>query len=59
MVQQILPITLPKKLAAGDVKRAKSKELGLKPFIVGLGAALVVGLVSFVAIAVLGAFVTY
>jgi uncharacterized integral membrane protein (TIGR00698 family) len=35
------------------------KELGLKPFIVGLGAALVVGLVSFVAIAILGAFVTY
>jgi uncharacterized integral membrane protein (TIGR00698 family) len=35
------------------------KGLGLKPFIVGLGAALVVGVVSFVAIAILGAFVTY
>ncbi|MBN2573748.1 MAG: 4Fe-4S binding protein [Deltaproteobacteria bacterium] len=35
LVQQILPITLPKKLAAGDVKRAKSKELGLKPEEIG------------------------
>jgi hypothetical protein len=30
----------------------------MKPFIVGLGAALVVGIVSFVAITLLGSFVT-
>ena len=35
------------------------KGLGAKPFIVGLGAALVVGLVSFVAISLLGRFVTF
>jgi uncharacterized integral membrane protein (TIGR00698 family) len=34
------------------------KGLGIKPFIVGLGAALIVGVVSFVAISLLGAFVT-
>lgn len=34
------------------------KGLGIKPFIVGLGAALIVGLVSFVAISLLGTFVT-
>jgi len=34
------------------------KGLGLKPFLVGLGAALVVGVVSFVAISLLGSFVT-
>jgi uncharacterized membrane protein YadS len=33
------------------------KGLGIKPFIVGLGAALIVGLVSIVAISLLGAFV--
>lgn len=35
------------------------KGLGVKPFVVGLGAALVVGLVSFVTISLLGRFVTY
>lgn len=35
------------------------KGLGVKPFVVGLGAALVVGLVSFVAISLLGKFVTF
>jgi hypothetical protein len=35
------------------------KGLGLKPFIVGLGAALMVGVVSFVTILALGAFVTF
>ncbi|GAB4438434.1 MAG: YeiH family protein [Anaerolineae bacterium] len=34
------------------------KGLGIKPFIVGLGAAVVVGLISLVAISALGAFVT-
>ena len=34
------------------------KGLGVKPFVVGLGAALVVGVVSFVAISLLGSFVT-
>jgi uncharacterized integral membrane protein (TIGR00698 family) len=34
------------------------KGLGVKPFIVGLGAALIVGVVSFVAITLLGTFVT-
>ncbi len=34
------------------------KGLGIKPFIVGLGAALVVGMVSFIAISLLGNFVT-
>ena len=34
------------------------KGLGIKPFLVGLGAALVVGIVSFVAISLLGNFVT-
>ncbi|OGO20678.1 MAG: hypothetical protein A2Z14_19100 [Chloroflexi bacterium RBG_16_48_8] len=34
------------------------KGLGIKPFIVGLGAALIVGVVSFVAISLLGAFIT-
>jgi uncharacterized integral membrane protein (TIGR00698 family) len=34
------------------------KGLGVKPFLVGLGAALVVGVVSFVAISLLGNFVT-
>jgi uncharacterized integral membrane protein (TIGR00698 family) len=34
------------------------KGLGVKPFFVGLGAALMVGVVSFVAISLLGAFVT-
>jgi uncharacterized integral membrane protein (TIGR00698 family) len=34
------------------------KGLGTKPFLVGLGAALVVGVVSFVAISLLGNFVT-
>jgi uncharacterized integral membrane protein (TIGR00698 family) len=34
------------------------KGLGIRPFIVGLGAALIVGLVSFVAISLLGAFVS-
>lgn len=33
------------------------KGLGIKPFVVGLGAALMVGVVSFVAISVLGTFV--
>jgi len=33
------------------------KGLGIKPFVVGLGAALVVGVVSFVAISLLGSFV--
>jgi uncharacterized integral membrane protein (TIGR00698 family) len=35
------------------------KGLGVKPFVVGLGAALVVGIVSFAAISLLGTFVTY
>ena len=35
------------------------KVLGLKPFTVGLGAALMVGVISFVAISLLGAFVTF
>jgi uncharacterized membrane protein YadS len=35
------------------------KGLGVKPFIVGLGAALMVGLVSFATISLLGSFVTY
>jgi uncharacterized integral membrane protein (TIGR00698 family) len=34
------------------------KGLGLKPFLVGLGAALAVGLVSYIAIMLLGSFVT-
>jgi uncharacterized integral membrane protein (TIGR00698 family) len=34
------------------------KGLGIKPFLVGLGAALIVGVVSFVAISLLGTFVT-
>jgi len=34
------------------------KGLGIKPFIVGLGAALVVGVISVLAITVLGAFIT-
>jgi uncharacterized membrane protein YadS len=34
------------------------KGLGVKPFLVGLGAALIVGVVSFVAISLLGSFVT-
>jgi uncharacterized integral membrane protein (TIGR00698 family) len=34
------------------------KGLGIKPFIVGLGAALIVGVVSFIAISLLGTFVT-
>jgi uncharacterized integral membrane protein (TIGR00698 family) len=34
------------------------KGLGIKPFIVGLGAAVVVGLISLLAISVLGAFAT-
>jgi uncharacterized integral membrane protein (TIGR00698 family) len=34
------------------------KGLGAKPFLVGLGAALVVGVVSFIAISLLGSFVT-
>jgi uncharacterized membrane protein YadS len=34
------------------------KGLGIKPFLVGLGAALIVGVVSFVAISLLGSFVT-
>lgn len=34
------------------------KGLGIKPFFVGLGAALVVGVISFVAISLLGSFVT-
>lgn len=33
------------------------KGLGVKPFIVGLGAALIVGLVSIAAISLLGTFV--
>lgn len=35
------------------------KGLGVKPFTVGLGAALIVGVVSFVAISLLGTFVTF
>jgi uncharacterized integral membrane protein (TIGR00698 family) len=35
------------------------KSLGIKPFIVGLGAALTVGVVSFIAISLLGTFVTF
>jgi len=34
------------------------KGLGIKPFLVGLGAALIVGVVSFIAISLLGTFVT-
>ena len=34
------------------------KVLGIKPFLVGLGAALVVGIVSYIAISLLGSFVT-
>ena len=34
------------------------RGLGIKPFIVGLGAALVVGVVSFLAISLVGSFVT-
>jgi uncharacterized membrane protein YadS len=34
------------------------KGLGFKPFIVGLGAALIVGVVSFITISLLGTFVT-
>jgi uncharacterized integral membrane protein (TIGR00698 family) len=34
------------------------KGLGVKPFLVGLGAALVVGLMSYIAISLLGSFVT-
>jgi uncharacterized membrane protein YadS len=33
------------------------KGLGMKPFLVGLGAALVVGIISFIAITLLGSFV--
>jgi len=35
------------------------KGLGIKPFLVGLGAALLVGVVSFIAISLLGSFVTF
>ena len=35
------------------------RGLGIKPFLVGLGAALAVGVVSFVAISLLGSFVTF
>ena len=35
------------------------KGLGIKPFIAGLGAALVVGVISFLAISLLGIFVTF
>jgi len=35
------------------------KGLGVKPFVVGLGAALVVGVVSFAAISLMGNFVTF
>jgi uncharacterized integral membrane protein (TIGR00698 family) len=35
------------------------KALGIKPFIVGLGASLSVGLVSYIAITILGGFVTF
>jgi uncharacterized integral membrane protein (TIGR00698 family) len=35
------------------------KGLGIKPFLVGLGAALMVGVVSFAAISLLGAFVSF
>ncbi|MBI9043978.1 MAG: putative sulfate exporter family transporter [Anaerolineaceae bacterium] len=35
------------------------KTLGIKPFLVGLGASFTVGLVSYVAITLLGGFVTY
>ena len=35
------------------------KGLGIKPFLVGLGAALTVGIVSFVAISLLGTFVAF
>ena len=34
------------------------RGLGIKPFLVGLGAALIVGVISFVAISLLGSFVT-
>jgi uncharacterized membrane protein YadS len=34
------------------------KGLGIKPFLVGLGAALAVGVISFVTISLLGSFVT-
>ena len=35
------------------------KGLGIKPFLVGLGAALIVGVVSFAAISILGTFLTF
>ena len=35
------------------------KGLGVKPFAVGLGAALVVGVLSYVAISLLGRFLTF
>ena len=35
------------------------KGLGIKPFIVGLGAALAVGVISYVAISLLGSYVTF
>ena len=35
------------------------KGLGIQPFVVGLGAALMVGVVSFIAISLLGTFVTF
>lgn len=35
LVEHILPITLPKKLAAWDIKQAKSEELGLDPEEIG------------------------
>lgn len=34
------------------------KGLGIKPFLAGLGAALVVGILSYIAISLLGSFVT-
>ena len=35
------------------------KGLGFRPFVVGLGAAVVVGVVSFLAITLMGSFVTF
>jgi hypothetical protein len=35
------------------------RSLGIKPFLVGLGAALMVGVISFVAISLLGSLVTF
>ena len=35
------------------------RGLGIKPFIVGLGAALVVGVISFLAISLMGSLVTF